>query len=363
MSLYEINHSFRILNSENHDDKQVWLSAWESWPGREVFAHPDYVDLFTDKNSCACCGISATPTGTVLYPFILRDISGEPYYVQALGSAFDIVTPYGYGGPFCFKCPDKSKLAKQFWEVFESWTSRQNIVSEFIRFSLLGDTVLDYPGEKEFKFDNIVRDLLPDKETIWMDYEHKVRKNVKKAIRNGIHVETDENGYRLDDFLRIYNTTMDRRNADKGYYFGKSFFETISSQLFGQHIYFHACSGKKVVSTELVLVSSENVYSYLGGTDGDYFDSRPNDLLKHEIILWAKSHGKKRFVLGGGYQKDDGIYKYKSSFAPRGVVPFWVGYRVLNSEVCRKLVNARTDYEKGKGTDWTPRAGYFPPYR
>ena len=32
-------------------------------------------------------------------------------------------------------------------------------------------------------------------------------------------------------------------------------------------------------------------------------------------------------VLGGGYGADDGIFRYKRSFAPHGLVPFFVGRR------------------------------------
>ena len=34
-------------------------------------------------------------------------------------------------------------------------------------------------------------------------------------------------------------------------------------------------------------------------------------------------------MLGGGYGADDGIFRYKRSFAPHGLVPFFVGRRVL----------------------------------
>ncbi|MFK4998691.1 GNAT family N-acetyltransferase [Bacillus sp. N9] len=79
----------------------------------------------------------------------------------------------------------------------------------------------------------------------------------------------------------------------------------------GNFVYIHVLNEDKVVSTELVLYGSENCYSFLGGTDRNYFKLQPNTLLKYEVIKWAKEKGLKRFILGGGYGKDDGIYKYK----------------------------------------------------
>ena len=89
-----------------------------------------------------------------------------------------------------------------------------------------------------------------------------------------------------------------------------------------------------------MLVSERNAYSFLGGTASDAFELRPNDLLKWELILWLKSAGKRRFVLGGGYGADDGIFRYKRSFAPHGLVPFFVGRRVLEPELYRDLTES-----------------------
>src|ERR1035438_1807073 len=118
---------------------------------------------------------------------------------------------------------------------------------------------------------------------------------------------------------------MDRRNAGEAYYFPREYFERIHADLKGQFAYFHALIGGAVVSTELVLVSAQRVYSFLGGTDAAWFHVRPNDLLKVEIMNWARSAGKTEFVLGGGYARGDGIYRYKLSFAPSGSVPFSIG--------------------------------------
>ena len=174
------------------------------------------------------------------------------------------------------------------------------------------------------------------------------------ARRSEIRIELDETGERLEDFLGLYRHTMERREADERYDFPREYFEGIHRDLAGQFVYAYALAGDRVVSSELVLVSAETVYSFLGGTDRDAFELRPNDLLKHEVILWAKEAGKRRFVLGGGYREDDGIFRYKRSFAPHGLTPFFVGQRVLEPDLYRELTEQR-----GDGV----AEGYFPAYR
>ena len=336
---------------------------WESWPQREVYAHPSYVKLYTDDTSCALCVSYQSSEGNVLYPFILRDLTAEPFWSPGIGPAADIITPYGYGGPFVWGHQDSECVADLFWPQFGEWAIQRTIVSEFVRFTLFPQTVLQYPGQKEEKLQNIVRTLDLDQNELLMDFKHKVRKNVKKAVRSGVEIEVDPDGRRLDEFLRIYRHTMDRRGASRTYYFPRDYFERLQRELAGQFCYFHALDRGEPVSTELVLMSAENVYSFLGGSYDHASDLRPNDLLKYEIILWAKNQNKRRFVLGGGYRPGDGIYRYKHAFAPNGCVPFYVGWRVFRGDLYDQFVHNRRALARAQENEWTPQPGFFPAYR
>jgi nucleoside diphosphate kinase len=315
-------------------DDERWLTLWSAWPEREVHAHPEYVRLYEEAGSRALC---AAADG-VLYPFLLRE------------GPVDVVTPYGYGGAFRTGPAD----ADAFWRDFDAWAAGQGVVSELVRLSLFPERLLPYPGNREPRLVNVVRDLQPSADELWTDYEHKVRKNVKKARRSGLRVEIDEAGACLDDFVSLYEHTLDRRSAAERYRFPRAFFERIRERLAGHFVFAHVLEGRRVVSSELALLSATSAYSFLGGTDEATFELRPNDLLKVELMLWAKDAGKRRFVLGGGQRDGDGIFRYKRSFAPDGLVPFEVGTRVLRPDV----------YEELTRRSGGPReAGFFPAYR
>ena len=88
----------------------------------------------------------------------------------------------------------------------------------------------------------------------------------------------------------------------------------------------------KPVSTELLLISHNSVFSFLGGTMIDAFEKRPNDYLKFEVINWARSKGFENYILGGGYGYEDSIFKYKKAFFPDDVVKYVTGRKIIDKE-------------------------------
>ncbi|MEH0841656.1 GNAT family N-acetyltransferase [Micromonospora sp. CPCC 205711] len=352
--------NLELLNARKSADVSRWLAVHRAWALRDVFAHPAYVRLCAGEQDEPLAAYAETASGFILYPFVLRPVTA-PHLVGSGPPICDIISPYGYGGAFHTGADEVE--AKEFWSAFDGFCRLRNVVSEFTRLMLLEDRRLPYPGRTEQKLVNVVRDLQTPQDEIWREFDHKVRKNVNKASRLGVRIEIDETGARLDDFLRIYEGTMDRRQARTNYYFPRTFFETILHELAGHFAFFHALHEERVVSTELVLVSADTLYSYLGGTERSAFDLRPNDLLKFEVMRWGQEHGKARFVLGGGYAPDDGIFRYKRAFAPDGLIPYSVGTRVFDGPTFARLLDAHQAEGRRRLAGWHPDPGFFPGYR
>jgi predicted ATP-grasp superfamily ATP-dependent carboligase len=351
---------FGVWSAERRDDFVAWLRFWKRWPEREVHAHPGYVKLYCHgRLNHALAAFYQSRHGCVLYPFVLRDLTVEPYWTPQVGPARDLITPYGYGGPFAWGEGDRQALAAEFWPLFDAWARQQHVVSEFIRFNLFAEKLLDYPGQREQNQQNVVWDLASEETELWRGAESKVRRNVQKAREHGLTVEFDTSGERLEDFRRVYISTMDRREAGQGYYFPTAFFQQLQRHLPGQFAYAVALHEGKAVSAQLLLLSAESAYFFLGGTDAEFFEHRPNDLLVFEIALWCKRQGKKHYILGGGPARDDGVFRFKQSFAPHGVVPFYVGERVFDPERYQRLVERRETLASRSPAG----PGFFPAYR
>lgn len=349
----------KILREKNIIEKKEWIDIWNNWDGKEVFAHPNYLKLFTDENCEATCIYHKTEESIILYPFILRKIDFNNSTVKLPNKIYDIASPYGYSGIYNIGKSLNEFEYKIFFKNFSDWAKDNNIVSEFIRFSLNSAAIEFYTGDAVYNNDNIVIDLTIGKDERWHRYKQKVRKNVNKALTNNIKVIVDESGLYLNDFYKIYNNTMERRNASNIYFFPINFFNSINKNLSGNFVYFHSIFDNQIISTELVLVSDYNIYSFLGGTLSNFYDYRPNDLLKHEIINWGIEKRKKQFILGGGYTPNDGIFNYKQSFEPENCTPFYIGKKIYNKELYDNLVNTRIMLN----SEFDISSSYFPLYR
>lgn len=348
---------FRVLDAAAEGDRAAWLAAWERWPGREPFAHPEYVRLFARPCDRAVCAVGEDEGGAILFPLVLRPLAAEPWAAPG-EPRWDAVSPYGYGGPFAFGAGPRDDAA--FWREHAAWCREARIVSTFARLSLFEEQLPALPGPADARGPNVVRSLDPGLEAIWMDYERSVRANVKAAERCGVEIEVDPTGARLEAFIEVYEHTMRRRGATGFYFFPREFFEALVRRLPGQFAFFHALHGGAVVSSELILRSRDHAYMLLSGTRAEAYPLRPNDLLRHRTVAWAAAEGIRAYVLGGGYEPGDGVFRHKRNFAPRGQLPFRVACLVHDEGAARELEARRAAAD---GAGWAPRPGYFPRYR
>ncbi|WBB71727.1 GNAT family N-acetyltransferase [Micromonospora sp. WMMD1128] len=354
--------NLEIWNAHDPADAARWARVHERWRRREVVAHPAYVRLFGDPAGAPMAAYARTSAGFVLYPFVLRPVDA-PHLREAGAGWQDIASPYAAssGGPFQEGVSEAE--AKDFWAAFDEWCRSRRVVTEFARLHVFGDRILPYPGQVRPRLPNVLRDLRVPADVRWREFEHKVRKNVNKARRSGVVVEADPTGARLDDFLAVYSATMDRRGAEETYHFSRAFLEAVIRELTGQFVFFHALHEGRVVSSELALLSADHIWSFLGGTDERAFALRPNDLLKVEMFDWAERHGRIGCLLGGGYRPDDGIFRYKRSFAPDTLLTYCTGSRVLNEPAYDALTAAHHREGVRRDPGWQPDPTFFPAYR
>lgn len=294
----------------------------------------------------------------ILMPFILRKI---PYTVNNT-TYYDVISPYGYSGPLFNKDMSRGYLIT-FWEQVDSWYKKNNVVSEFIRFSL-NNNFQFYSGVLIPTLSN-VRGVILDEETQWNNLKQKVRTNCRKAIANNLKIEIAYKNVQNADVERFYNiyiSTMKRVNANTDYFYSLEYFKNIARLSKDKIAFVFIYKDDIAISTELILIAGDTLYSYLGGTLMDYFKLRPNDFLKVEVMKWARKNNFKYYNLGGGREDFDNLYRYKKSFFPNDDdVIFYTGRTIVNKTIyheLEKITNTIPENNADKN-----KISFFPSYR
>jgi len=355
------------LNGESNDDIDVWINFWEESVTRRPHDHPGYLRALATPDLTPMAVLFEHPTGaTIFYAFYLRSLNNLEFIGQTICPLFHIVSPYGYGGPiYQGQAKYYEEISAEFESAFNAVLQERGVISEFVREDIFQErlAIRLYGRHVQQQLNAVVRlDRAPEEH--WRNYKHKVRKNVKKAISSGLKVVFDSNGEYLDEFLKVYYNTMERTGAGRSFFFAKECFELLGLTLgaSGGLTYVHVFEGERMISTELLLLSPDTIYSFLGGTLASEFDKRPNDLLKHETILWGRRQGLKYYVLGGGVSPGDGIFAYKEAFDPGSVYAFFI--REVQHDIGKynQLTQLRKQFEAERGIEWKQRPDFFPAY-
>ncbi len=321
--------------------------------------HLKYFEKDSDRLRCFLFQKDDAPI--ILMPFILRQI--EINGTQT--SYFDVISPYGYNGPLFNNGISENDIT-QFWECVDDWYKENNVISEFVRFSLNNNHV-QYSGNLIQTLSNVRGNLFDNFDDQWTAFVSKVRNNFRRAVNYNLEFKIFHKTSITQEVIEIFNTiyvdTMKRNNADSIYFFSSAYFENLIFSNINNFSIAIAYFENIPISVELIINYKDTVFAFLGGTNAEYFSHRPNDFLRVKIIEWAIDNGKKHYVLGGGMKDGDGLYKSKKSFFPKDEdVIFHTGRKIVNEkiydELCLSVNKDYADIEKEELKNY-----FFPFYR
>lgn len=296
----------------------------------------------------------------ILMPFYLKKISINGHET----GAFDVSSPYGYTGPL-YNNNDTIQMLPEFWNDVDSWYKQNRVVTEFVRFNFSGNHKL-YSGTAIHTLSN-VRGKILEHDILWSSFNRSVRKNYNKALENNLEYKMFHESIgseEVKEFYAIYIGTMNRHDAKDNFYHSMEYFLNfvLSNK---KHCAIATVYKNDIpISTELVLLSNDTMYSFLGGTNADYFNVRPNDFLKIKTLDWARKQGYDYYVIGGGLSDGDGLYKYKKKFFPKEEdIFFYSGRKVLNEDLYKELNSKLNKDLEIENNLEDISIGFFPKYR
>lgn len=296
------------------------------------------------------------PLGAVRHQFIQREIpipvAGGPY--------FDIVTPYGYGGPVIqsHRHGRKAELVEAFEEAFGEYCAEHRIVSEFVRFHPVLGNAQDFGECYEVRYmrETVGTNLEAFDDPVQKEFSKSTRKNIRKAFEAGVEYQVIENPDSLGEFKAIYHETMQRNNADAFYYFGDGYFTECLDYFRDRIVLTKALYEGQVIGMGLSFTYEDRIHTHLSGTLGDFNYLSPAYVLQYALTVWGKANGYRLIHDGGGRTNDpdDKLLMFKRQFGKNTRFSFHIGRKVWNAPVYGQLCESH-------GVN--PETEYFPAYR
>lgn len=286
-------------------------------------------------------------SGEIIYPFISRKagIVNDVEYV-------DIVTARGESGPIIFNLT-KDTLIQEFDEAFDDYCRMNNIIAEYIRFDPWNTEIEKFSQIYNVKNHGYVYCHNLQEDFFKTQYSSKRRNQIRKAINSGVTLELEADWSKIDQFLELYQFTVDKYSIGSYYLLDKDFLKQYQS-----------CLGKGA-KLGFAYINDTPIAGGIFLNGGDVFHyhfsaSHPAFTELNAISYLLMEEGKIGANEGcllmdlGGATPGSGLEKFKRSLVKEnGIIQCFTGTKIRNKEVYDLLV-----LQSGGA-----RKGYFPEYR
>lgn len=278
----------------------------------------------------------------------------------AISGIYDAITPYGYGGVLFDKVPTALEV-RDFYREYTEAMLDLGIVCNFVRYHpVLANAEPMRTVSTVIDLGQTITMDLSSEELIWENITSKHRNMIRKAVKNGVSIHHGRDISLMEDFLRIYNATMDSDAADEYYYFDRAFYDSIHSDLLDNYEMFYAVCDEQIVAMSIMIFANNRLNYHLSGSRYEYRKVAPTNLILYEAAKWGCEQGMKTFHLGGGLgSAEDGLYKFKAGFNRNSDCRFSIGKELFDQEKYNLLV----DQCRQTKADFIPDSSFFPLYR
>ena len=305
------------------DKWNQYLTNYNSYQN-DIYYCEEYVKLYETQNSKALCAICFDNMNILLMPFIRKEIEGY----------FDFETPYGYGGPIS-NSDNADWISLALFEM-KLLFEREKFVCGFIRFHPLLENAKYFENCVQTIFDRntVVINTEKSETEIWENQIiSKNRNMIKKAEKNGLVYKAEYDFESLPDFIKLYNSTMERVGAESFYFFKEDYYYSLVNNFRGKAFLGTVRKDDELICAALFMYLQDYGHYHLEGSNHMYSSLGANNLLLWKTALEMKKLGVKRFHLGGGYNSDsnNSLLKFKKSFS-NNLMDFYIGKWIFNEE-------------------------------
>jgi len=159
-------------------------------------------------------------------------------------------------------------------------------------------------------------DLTKDAGHIFSKFRDSTKRNIKKAMKEGVEVKIENSFASVREFYRL-NCLTRRHHAlpPQPFVFFKKIYEHVLSKELGFVIL--ASHGQTNIAGAVFLHYGDKVIYKYGASNRVYQHLRGNNLVMWEAIKWYCQNGYKSISLGRTDPEDRGLLQFKSGWRPR----------------------------------------------
>jgi len=335
------------------EEAKEWDSVVRSFADYDVYYLSGYVKAFQVHGDGEPC---------LLY-YESDELRGIYVYMKrktAIEGVYDSITPYGYGG-FLLEGYTYDDNMNALWSAYVEKMKEENIVDNFVRYhSVLANAIPMKVCSEVIDLGRTIAMDLRSAEVIWTNNHSKNRNMIRKAEKNGVVIKHGKGMDLMDEFIRIYNATMENDDAESYYFFKRPFYESIHNDLNDNYEMFWAEYEGKIIAMSIMIYANGRLNYHLSGSDIEYRHLAPNNLLLYKAALWGCEQGMKTFHLGGGVGSgEDSLYKFKHAFNRFSNCQFSIAKQIFDQERYDALVDERLR----RDVNFNRESKFFPVYR
>jgi hypothetical protein len=332
----------------------------------DVYHLPEYISVESRRTKTTPEAFVIIDGDRIVFvPYLLRRCGDILTEDAAAGEVADVVSPYGYSGillsPAVLQAPGFPAFAlDELTRILKA----KGVCSGFFRLHpILNETFAEIfePGTFVPHGETVSVDLTLSKSQLWAHTRKGHQSAINKCKRLGFTARMAPIAQSLDEFIAVYQETMDRVGAPRSYYFSRDYFTQLLTLGDRLHLCLVEWDGR-VAAASLFFECCGIVQAHLGGSRTEFLSQSPFSLLLDYVRLWAKERGNEFLHLGGGVGGyKDSLYAFKSGFSRRRH-SFLTLRLIMDEAKYRYLVGLRARALNAEAEDLL-KSDFFPAYR
>ena len=211
--------------------------------------------------------------------------------------------------PFSDHCEPLISEGTDFKELFKEVL---NLCSK-LRLKYLeirgGNKYFNHVNPSTFDYNHQLN-LTVGEETLFKNFSSNTKRNIKKAIREGVTVEMSTTKSALEDFYKMNCATRKKHGLPPQ---PKKFFNNLFKNVLGKDKGFVGIAkyrGESIASAVYLLIGKKALYKF-GASHMEYQNLRANNLVMWDAIKYCFGKGFESFCFGRTEPDNEGLRKFK----------------------------------------------------